>query len=602
MWEKYSSANTIQRVDILRQWQALARSARQKAPNWKPEAQWRNVLAKLSHVPTENPELCEPASMLYQAVGEYSEDSLAFCEAWAQSKEGNRQNNIEHTILLLKSISATSDRARNIVIGFSKEMDNPNTAFDFLRRNFPNDATVKEIIIKDLESQFPNRRNAAMQSIPYITLDAGDSAKIIRRLIALETHEVEACSFATYLDNAFQQSPAAFRQCLDPVDSINLLKIAENNPRLQGTCLVGIILGSKALPEDFVNILLIKCHGQNKLNSIRWLALLGFLPKGEFRGERSQLIEIARNGTNEDRAGLFSMFWRSGKDFETANKEWQSALGRSWLPDQTYWEAIAGCATAWPIVPEKWRKQWEDSLQSIPGTPKGLGSADRRLILKSITASPEASEVSWVLEQSLLDPELREEILPTLWEMRGDLIKCKLSDEIKAWLNQKTTLTDSKQAIIAAGILLFAYDDRSTCRKILEGVQIPQMFAGKCWPPAVDILLKLDSTDKRLDTYKEMLENKKGSKWLIWLLDIRRQTLKELPPPPIDSLADALRTAQTAGMDWLPAFYSAGNQISPFLDDLRSPYLFVVGSEQFHPILKFLGVLDRLEISRSNRR
>lgn len=597
-WESLANLSALDQNRLLQQWATSAQNAREKDSKWTPGGEWRDVLVRLKNVPREQPQLRQAASAIFQAIGDNSDECLDFCSALAQCKEGEPEENIGRALLLLKSISARRGRARDLVMALSQKLQNPSYAYDFLSKGFPDDPAIKGLILHDLSNDAPARKNAAIQSIPKLKFDKAEAAQVLKQFMLSADNDTEARQFAPYVEMSLQQSPSTFRRSIQQADSTSLLKITESKPLIRDTSLACLLIASSSLPDDFAEVLLDKFSGKSEQHAMKWLAALGFLRIEELKGERSRLLESAKNTMNEGRVGLFSIYCRTAKSADSAILEWKTALGREWLPDQLYWESFIGSETAWPVAPEKWRTVWEDSFRSVEGIPKSFGASNRKMVLKSIVTAPEAAEAAWVLGQSLADSDLKDEVLPTLWRMRNVLNKCRLDEKMKAWLRQQAQRPDAKQALTPASILLFACDDNETCKGVLDKISDADLFVGARWPFAVDVLLKLDPADKRLDVYREMLA-KSDAKWLIWLLDLKRRTNKEAPPPPIESLAEALRGTQSTDIDWLSAFSSAGEPIYPFLDDLRSPYLFVAGSGQsLNPILRFLGALDRLEVAK----
>jgi hypothetical protein len=62
----------------------------------------------------------------------------------------------------------------------------------------------------------------------------------------------------------------------------------------------------------------------------------------------------------------------------------------------------------------------------------------------------------------------------------------------------------------------------------------------------------------------------------------------------------ALQTVDNERQPWIDSLIMAGPKIYPWIDDLRNPAVFMVGSTRsMSMVMQYLGALDRLELEKS---
>lgn len=202
-WNELAHAKPFEQRTLLEDWARKARLAREADPKWKPDEKWRLFMAQLARTPLENPKLCEFTASVFRDIGECSDECLAFCDAWAQCKEGNTESNGNNSVLLLRNIHATGLRVRDFVLGVAKSLNDPRYAYDFLSDAYRDDAIVKSAILADIESSSSIRRQAAAYSLVHLKLEKAEATVLFKhfvRLASVETPIGEMRSFSGFGD------------------------------------------------------------------------------------------------------------------------------------------------------------------------------------------------------------------------------------------------------------------------------------------------------------------------------------------------------------------------------------------------------------------
>ena len=159
-------------------------------------------------------------------------------------------------------------------------------------------------------------------------------------------------------------------------------------------------------------------------------------------------------------------------------------------------------------------------------------------------------------------------------------------------------VTELELQVRAAGLLWQIFGDRQSAQALIKTLQERNDVYLRKFTTLTELLIESDNASPILETLTPCFDGGApafpGDPWLVWLLNLRRS--KKVGGPPVESCAWAV-VPDEASM-WLPAFTNAGAQMWPFLDEFRDRFMVFHAESGSTNQVRFLGILDGMEIAK----
>jgi len=539
------------------------------------------LVADADNAPSVRYEMTE----VFVAIGRKTGECMAYCKALAGRKEAG-QVEIREVLKIFTGLKIATAEARDIVIPFLEVEGGWRGAGEYLVREFRTDPVVSDALVKALgkakewhacfltdclkKTGLTRKSAIALTSMMKASLLAKDKGREAARRAKLLVRGAATVAAA---------HPHRFEALLSAKEASEFLAVAKKTDDIGLRFYVVICLFTmpRKTPDGILGLATLDSRKYPVANRV--LTASGFMKPRKLDAKHlSQLLAAAKTSKSpEAKAGFFSLYWRSKGDAAAALK---NRGGKFHGIHSAY-------AETFPLAdPEKadLRRMWTYGARQ---------PALKRLVADRLWACRKLEDVAWVLEQAVGEEELQQKLLASLWRMRHRLKEAKLTDKSRKWLTGVSGGKDLNDALLAAGCLAYAFEDKAPALKLAAKHKYAELFSSS-WPAMLDVLLRADPKHELIDRHlAELKKTGPEAKWLIWLADLRRG--KRPGAPPIRDLCAALEK----GGQWAPALAEAGKDIYPHLEALRTPHIILgsgVGSSG--PIMKYLGALDRLELER----
>lgn len=556
------------------------------------------LLARLSNIASESPQLIESVAAVFRALGDPSPECLAFCHTVLNLPDDEPGLRWLTATQLLGQVRATDAESKQLIIARISSSKCPVLMLNYLAANHPNDQDVKALVINNVSSEIPAVQRASIKAISNLTLNADERLRVSKVFLALASNVNSDPTALHLIGTILRKSPMIFKETFEPAQADDLLKLCKSdNAEIQTIGVAMALIAPKDQPPNLAPTLIEVIRQKKAANATLFCIALGYL-RAVSSQSGDKLIDLARVQLPEARSGVFSFYWRSGTSYQTSAKTWRDQLEKFSSLDKNY-ELGFGESLGKSTSPESWRRVWQNCTTGALKDIAEVRDAVMHSLLEELSTNPDHSDATWLLEQFLSHGQFDDDILGVVWACHTRAKSLATAKGFKEFLERKVDdRSNVANSIKAAGLLVALFGERSAIQKILNDTTNDAIMTSR-WPVWVDILLEYDPSNKRLDEFRNMLLTAKyDNKWFIWLLDIRRGA--PFTPVPVESLAAALRfEAQSQQLPWLESVVAAGNSMFPYLSELRQPFFLIAGSADApRSVLQFLGAIDRLELAK----